>query len=90
MTTIQKFTFRPSDCYWLSIPCGFRFLAAAIVGREYVIWAEVDLSAGYVPVQIFTLATGQDIPAPAHQSVYVGTLLDGCFPWHVYYRVPAA
>ena len=54
-------------------------------------WIECDESAPEVSIDVVALGTGWDLPDELMVELnYVGTVLDGPYVWHYYWRMTPA
>lgn len=83
MKTIYKYQLNIVDIQQIEIPSGSIILS---VGKDpqgkVCAWAKVDTSASIEIRTLFIVGTGN--PAPDDKSVFIGTVTDGPFVWHIF------
>ena len=68
--------------YEVSMPVGAGVIAAQMQHRALCLWAEVDPEKPMERRPFMVIGTGHT-PVPEY-GVYIGTVQDGNFVWHVY------
>lgn len=66
------------------VPAGFVPLAVGRQGLSFMLWCEVDTKAEPLQTTFATIGTGRDIP---DGFTYAGTIPEGEYIWHVYWRL---
>lgn len=84
MTTIYKYPIGRTDQQIVAMPQGARILTAQVQDQQLCLWAEVDPALAKEPRTICIVGTGHAIPAGP--LLYLTSVLDGPFVWHVYER----
>lgn len=68
------------------VPEGYRILKAGVQNNAPAIWVELDKNREKVySLQFICYGTGQEIPD--NPGIYLDTLFDGNFVWHIYYVI---
>jgi len=80
MKTIYKYAM-PEEC---RLPIGAKFLHFDIQTGKFSAWFEVDPTMEKEDRTFFVIGTGMPI---VEGEVYLGTVLEGEFVWHLYERV---
>lgn len=82
MRTIYKYSISNT----VLLPEGFRILKAAVQEGEPTIWVELDKDRESVySLQFVVYGTGWEIPE--NPGIYLDTLFENNFVWHVYYVI---
>lgn len=82
MQTIWKFPLEIADEQTVSMPAGAEPLFAGMQGGTPCVWAAVDTEAAKEPVRFFVIGTGN--PMPDDAVLYIGSVFDRSFVWHIY------
>lgn len=68
-----------------------RLLDVQSQGPSICVWIECDESAPEVSIDVVAIGTGWDLPDELMVGLnYVGTVLDGPYVWHYYWRMTPA
>lgn len=82
MRTIHKYSISEP----VPLPEGYRILKASMQGDKPTIWVELDKDREKVySLQFVAYGTGFDIPD--NPGIYLDTLFEHDFVWHVYYVI---
>lgn len=85
--TIWKYTIEIADVQVLMLPAGARILTVQIQHGTVCAWAVVDPEALLVARKLFIVGTGH--PTDLNESdIYLGTVQQGGFVWHVFEGKP--
>jgi len=82
---IYKYALQVIDVQTLQIPEGMEPLHVDMQDGILTLWAKVNTTAPITPYIIYVLGTGH--PLPKVGEIYLGTVFDGSFVWHVHWRV---
>ncbi len=82
MTTIYKFPLAVTDRQVVRMPHGARVLCAMNQHGNVTIWAEVNPNALTEDRVFWIVGTGNPMPTAA--LIYIGSVLQPPFVWHVY------
>ena len=72
--------------FTLDLPYGFEPLTFALQNGKVTLWAAVDPKAKMTTYTFYIRGTGYNIPEDA---VYLNTIFDGTWVWHIFYQIPA-
>lgn len=91
MRTIWKYDLAVTDVQKVSMPAGAILLHVGLqrenqgYDRTVTLWASVNSLAPKVERMFAVVGTGNPAPEPgADDAVYVGSVMDGPFVWHVF------
>ena len=83
MKTVYKYLLGRVDKQTISMPVSGRPIYVDLQDNKLYMWAEVDTEA--VPsIGKTILIRGTGRPFTGEEGVYIGTIRDGMFVWHVY------
>jgi hypothetical protein len=66
------------------LPVIFKMLTVQKQDQQFMLWAEVEIEMYQEPIQVYVIGTGQVLPP--WPVIYIGTVQDGGYVWHFYYR----
>lgn len=73
---------QPGDTVTVSMPVGAKVLHVGMQNRVLRAWADVpDHAAAHESRRFYTAGTGWEVPS---DGVFVGTVFDGEYVWHVF------
>jgi len=81
---IFKYPLQIIDRQILKLPVGARKLSVQNQGGFVCLWALVDPNAEKRPVEIFIYGTGNPIDQDITRQLYIDTVQQGQFVWHVF------
>lgn len=84
MTTIWKFPLAITDEQPINVPSGFVPLSVQMQNRELCLWAKVKPGKTEKIKTVYVVGTGNPMPSEASDAVFVGTVQNGPFVWHVF------
>lgn len=87
MRTIWKNHLQITDSQDIAVPTGATPLTAMIQGGRLTVWYHVpDTEADISWVHISVVGTGNPIDPEVDLGQHVGSVINGPFVWHVYWR----
>lgn len=83
---IWKYELDITDRQDVSMPKGAKVLAVQMQREAVTLWAEVDPQAKREPRHFRIFGTGHPMPLQTmgYEDVYIGTVQERSFVWHVY------
>lgn len=85
MITIYKYELELKDRTVHSIPEAAHILSVAMQGGKICTWAMVDTEKPKRNIAFIICGTGNPMPDDIPFPLYVGTVHDGPFVWHIFH-----
>lgn len=84
MKTIWKYELGITGVQGVGMPAGAQILMAQMQNDRLCVWALVDPKATPTQRTFYIYGTGHQIEPDLYSAIYVATVQQGAFVWHVF------